>query len=210
MVTAVIATIGESEHLAPLVEQLLAEGAEVQLLVNRADAKVPSFADERVQRIDLFGQTIYQVWNWAIRETRGPLAILNDDVRLDAGALPAVLDAMAADENLVAVGFDYEQLPARRLRYCTGTYSQHGISGCAFVVDADRCPLVDEQFEWWGGDDDLMVSIEAAGGSMAVLEGAHVEHWSGTTSRHHDWIHDAVLRDRERMLAKFGRDPLGR
>lgn len=205
MVTAAIATIGESEYLGPLVAHLFAEGVErVWLLVNRADADVPRFYDPRLMRINCFGQTIYQEWNWAIGNTSGPLAILNDDIELLPGALAAVEAALVADVELVAVGFDYEQLPGPRLRYTTGTYRLNGISGCAFMVDADRCPLVDEQFEWWGGDDDLMLAIEAEGGRMGVLEGAHVLHYSGTTARNHPWIHDAVERDKARMLAKWG------
>lgn len=205
MTTAAIPTIGQSEHLPALVAGLLDEGVDwVWLLVNRPEADVPGFDSDRVARVDLFGQTIYQGWNWAIRNTLGPLAILNDDIALGPGALGAVAAALASDDQLGAVGFDYEQLPLLRLRYTTGTYRHHGISGCAFMVDAARCPLVDEQFEWWGGDDDLMYTIAEQGGRMGVLEGAHVLHWSGTTARNHPWINDAVVRDRERMLAKWG------
>lgn len=202
--SAAIATIGESDHLPALVERLLADGAApVWLLVNRDGVELPAF-DERVGRVDLVGRTIYQVWNHAIAHASGPLAILNDDIELGAGALAAAVEVLQEYE-LTAVGFDYECLPGPlRLRPTTGTYRLHGISGCAFVVDSDRCPLVDEQFEWWGGDDDLMMTIEKEGGRMGVLEGAHVLHWSGTTARNHEWIPEAIGRDQARMLAKWG------
>lgn len=200
-----IPTIGMAPQLPALVDRVYADGADhVVLMINRPEA-VMGTLDVRAGRVSLPGWSIYAEWNWAITNyVDATVVLLNDDVELAPGALGAVVAALASEADLVAVGFDYQHLPAVQLRYCRGTYREHGIGGFAFAVKAARCPLVDEQFEWWGGDDDLMYSIERAGGLCAVLEGAHVTHVAETTAIHFPWTHEARARDRARFLAKWG------
>lgn len=214
---ALIPTIGEATQLHDLVDQLLEEGVEeVILTVNDPAARV-RFFDHRVVVVRLHG-SIYAGWNFGINYGRASsgasrtstghiVALLNDDLELAPGALEAAARMMLDERDAVVVGLDYRadspELPSGLLNV-QGTYRHGGVHGCALLVDAKRTQLVDEQFEWWYGDDDLVFSVMADGCGVYLAEGCRVRHQGEATASNHPWTHEAKIRDRERFVEKWG------
>lgn len=210
-VVAVVPTIGEAPQLPTLVDRLLADGVDaVLLLVNRlgADVRV-ALSPGRVHRIDHRG-SIYDSWNMGLDFAKALDAValvVNDDVTLAEGAARLVERAFSLDPGLAVVGFDYRCQPGEefRLDYVQGTYRHGGIAGFAFAVDPTRTDArVDERFEWWYGDDDLMFQVHADGLGLAIARTACVQHVAETTSSRHPWTYEARARDTVRFQEKWG------
>jgi GT2 family glycosyltransferase len=220
MTVPVVAAIPTLENLAglkPLVEALLSEERVAHILVQ--DNGLPSegrrwvlersvsFPDGlRVARDDCAGLGIYQMWNRAWQQTLDSYAdayllILNDDVTIGTGLVGALASALDNDAGLWIVSPDSRaeftpNVTQRETRGVHGTFRHAGIAGWCFMLQA-RCrwegvPPIDERFKWWGGDDDLVFSIEDKGGRAAVLDGVGVAHPHETTARNHAWCHEAA------------------
>lgn len=210
-----IPTIGESHLLKPLVDDLLADSAidHILLLINQPDVELDDMpASDRLYIALTDGPSIYPGWNTAIRSgalVNAWLAILNDDIAFMARNTVSQTAQLLCDyPQYVVMGFDYTNTrPADPLepRRVHGSYRMGGIGGFAFMVDTSRCPEVDEQFEWWGGDDDLFFQVEDGGGRLGIATGLTVSHVAETTASKHAWTFDARDRDRERLRAKWGK-----
>jgi hypothetical protein len=162
------------------------------------------------------GQNISQQWASAFRLARKlsipRVHIFNDDVVLNSASIPAMTALMHANPHVGICGYDYhierslERVAFERLHYVSGTYREGGIGGFAFCARTDG-PTPDEQFEWWGGDDDLVWQYEASGNwRCAVAIGVPVRHPEPETSAiTKPELAAAKSRDRERLLAKWGR-----
>lgn len=203
---AVIPTIGEAPQLRGLVAELLRADVEVLLTVNRPDVTLPPFPP-LVWRIDVPDTSIYHGWNLGLglaRTRRCRVAILNDDIVLEPGALTDVARLMDDARDVAICGFDYTQSCLRQLRPVEGSYRHGGIGGWAFIADPTRCPDADEDYEWWYGDDDLFFTVADAGHGLAIAEGCWVTHQGETTARNHPWTDKAKLRDLARFTAKWG------
>lgn len=176
--------------------------------------------DNRLVVIDAAGMRIYAMWNlgarlaWAF--VGGPdlthdVAFLNNDIRFGRGTL-ATLSHVLRQEELGVVCPDYQRALDRpgipSTERVSGTYRHGGIAGWCFMVRGEVMAEfggVDESFEWWAGDDDLIFSIEKAGWPVAIVRGLPLEHDGEATVRHHPTFHAAKKRDLERCLAKWGR-----
>lgn len=215
---AMIPTLGESEHLEGMLDSLLEDPSldEVWLYLNDIERQWPVHFFERGRRlvlVDADRWPIHRMWNHAIERARcapqgAELAILNDDLTLSENMVWRVVGAMRGDPDVWIASPDYRagalDTKGATLRDVHGVWWRGGIAGFAFVVRADRVPNVDEQFEWWGGDQDLVLSIERAGGRAAIVQGVSVVHHSSTTANRHEWTQHAAARDRERIVAKWG------
>lgn len=206
-VLAVIPTIGESPLLPDLLHLLGEEKVDVLLLINRDGVVFTTPATTNV--LWLPGLSIYREWNLGVgiaqRAGYDVAAILNDDIELAPGALRRAA-GLLVDSSMVAAGLDYFDGAADRqpaLRQVRGTYRHGGVGGFAFLVKPEFYLGVDEQFEWWGGDDDLMFQYEAQGHTVGIADGCPVTHVSETTARRHLWTYEARARDRERFEAKY-------
>lgn len=144
--------------------------------------------------VDAKGWPFYGMWNEARREAyargRDVVALLNDDICLGAGGLRLVCDVLLAHPEVGLVGFDYTRSPSETtdpeagLRVVSGTPRRGGIGGWAFALRADLWPTigpVSEAYHIWYGDDELFCMVEDAGLSLAICEGAGVEHETSTT-----------------------------
>lgn len=210
---ALIPTVGEAWQLPTLVDRLLAEGVDqVLLTVNEnPPPKLPLMNGPRVAIIPLSG-SIYAGWNFGIRYARandvgGWVALLNDDLELAPGALVAAARYIDDDPTVAVVGLDYRsdapEAPTG-LRKVSGTFRHDGVHGCALLVDANKVREVDEDFEWWYGDDDLVFKAEQDGWSVALAEGCRVTHQGEATAVKREWTHMAKIRDRQRFIEKWG------
>lgn len=208
-IIAAIPTIGRSPLLKPLVAALLEDGGvdEVLLICNEPEALLDIPGSPRIVRVNLQERSISKWWNWAIRYASvdgSLLALLNDDI---AFTVPWAVSRAAGlfDDNhdIVVLGFNYG-LPGSGIRYVEGSYRHYGVGGFAFMVDTQRCPLVDEQFQWWGTDDDLFMTVVQQGGKLALAMELTVEHVAETTAITEQWTYEARALDRERFVKKWG------
>lgn len=210
-----IPTIGMAPQLPALVEECNAAGAYTNLYVNREDVDVPFHG--AAARYAFLGCTIYQCWNYAIKYAAqcgyDALAILNDDITLHPDALTMTAKLLLEADDVVIAGLDWlkRDCPPQLVR-CHGGAMYGGVGGYAFVVKPDRCPLVDEQFIWYYGDDDLFLTTERQGGAVATAWGCGVDHSPRTTSRHFpefDELGEIVQGDMALFRKKWGRRAIG-
>lgn len=165
------------------------------------------------------GMTIYQMWNmgWGLSlllDSEVNLAILNDDLTLPAKFLSRLAYALRF-RGVGLVYPDYE-LPMALDRGTVdalvptiGTYKDFGMCGWAFMVRAelranDTLPPIDEQFEWWCGDDDLARQLMLSGWIQAKVLGVGFEHIGEASSRDRPEVELMKGPDIERFKQKYG------
>lgn len=218
-----IPTIEAFHTLRPLVHRLLRDRAVTQLLIldngHKASAArrwLYSIGDDpRVEVLNTRGDSLYRMWNdaWTRARYRGfdYLAVLNDDIVIPDGLIGHLAAALDDDPGLwlvapewtrpLSAGVDItgDVLPVR------GTQRHGGISGWCFLVRVDvPVPPIDEQFEWWCGDDDLAEQVHRAGGRIGIVEGLPLDHEAETTARRHSWTYRAKWDDARRYEEKYG------
>lgn len=214
-----IPTLGKSPLLWSLLESLLDDDVDEVWVYDNGMAnddrerlwKVGEASGDVIMANSAQGESLYGMWNRAITDARdiygeANLAILNDDVRLAPHTMLYLATALrTSDIGIVCPNYQ-RPLSARgrfeyTLRFVHGTYRNGGIAGFAFMVRAETCPLIDEQFEIWYGDDDLVAKIEAQGQRACIVEGLPIEHEESTTLNQTDWVPAAIARDRDRWAA---------
>lgn len=214
-VLVAIPSIGHSDCLWPLIDVLRQEPEVARIVVydnspsGVMEPAVDLVAD--VVYVPMPGQSIYVEWNSAICEARRLgweyVALLNDDIMLPAGAMTEMAAALEADPGLWLVCPDAGlgaaiHRPPKQVEMVQGTWSQGGVCGFAMMVRAASCPLVDEDFEVWYGDDDLVEKILAAGGRCGRLKGLGVCHETSMTVNSTPGVLEAIGRDRARWTAR--------
>lgn len=212
-VIAAIPTCGKSEYLSQLVSDLVIDSGvdEVLILATNGVQHLDVPHSSKIARVDCPEQNISSWWNRAIRYAQTEssptaLALLNDDIRFPlSNSVSQAAAVLWAHPELVVLGFNYGHI-GKGIRYCTGSYRNHGIGGFAFMVDAHRCPAADEQFVWWGSEDSILQDVELQGDKMAIALSLPVEHTAETTAATMSWTHEARAQDRDRFAAKYGRD----
>ena len=168
----------------------------------------------RIELVDASGWRLYRMWNEGVRRARAEtpacdLAILNNDLRLGPRFLASLSDALRADASLWAVSPSYDGTPSPGVELVRGTCKDGGLAGFAFMVRGEAFDdfSFDEDFEWWFGDDDLVAQIEHHGGKVGIVGDTWVIHVDGGSqtmiSRVPD-VYEQLLRDYERMVAKWG------
>jgi hypothetical protein len=158
--------------------------------------------------------SLYGVWNQAMAIARYdggecPIAvILNDDIEIPTGSINLMIEALRKFPDYAVVGGDWQTtnldpVEGAPLAQSYGSMRTGGVPGWAFACRADRCK-VDEQFEWWAGDDDLLHQAMEDGWRIGVQLGAPVRHPEPETSAskfpHLDAAKD---RDRLRLVEKW-------
>lgn len=223
----VIPSIGISRRLYGVVAAALASEAEMTLVIENqtvdGEKHKPTAREQMFERygscepkLTLIGapsKSLYGVWNMGLdyaRMSQDPIAvILNDDVEITSTAINLLGEALRQRDEYAVIGANYftrflDPVPEADIREVNGTYRKGGIGGFAFACRADRC-RVDEEFEWWGGDDDLVNQAMQAYWKIGIHEGAPVRHPEPETSAiHFPELLAAKDRDRIRMRAKWG------
>lgn len=171
--------------------------------------------DGRFTVVDAPGLGIYSMWESGIQRARDAgadhVAVLNNDLRLAPQTIERLNAALDEHPDVWVSYPDYEH-PASHaaaeggIRYTSGTFRHDGMAGFCFMLRVAPLtwrPLIDPQFRWWGGDDDLAFEIEARGGRQARVLGLGVTHYGEGTARHHDGL-DGIT-DLHRVVAKWSR-----
>ena len=155
--------------------------------------------------------SIYQMWNlgWTIYPN-SHLAILNDDIYFLPSTLTLLSNALSFMPDLAAICPDYnrsitEGIDNPTTQLTTSTFGRNGLAGFAFMLNtALPIPKVDENLQWWYGDDDLVYNIERAEYRVAKLLGVPVEHRQGSSSSLDPTIPGKKEQDRLYFNQKYG------
>lgn len=123
--------------------------------------------------LDLDEINIHRWWNVGIRVCTAHgaryVAVINDDVRLDADTLPTLLGAMTATRAALATpgsaGHVTDPSP-----HLTRT-----LIGSCWLLDTETGLRPDERYRWWYGDDDLDLRARRDHGGIATAD-CHFEH----------------------------------
>lgn len=180
-----------------------------------------SLRDGRFEYVQADGLGIYEMWGqgfrWAKREGASAVAFLNNDIRFGPDSIESLRRVITQNADVAIAYPDYDlsgpdgqYWPSERpaFRLTSGTYRHGGMSGFCFMLRTDVVdwdPLVDPQFQWWCGDDDLAFNIEERGYTQARVLGLWCEHLNEGTARHHPELAELKGQDMERCLAKWGR-----
>lgn len=170
--------------------------------------------DERFVIVDAAGMGIYEMWRCGLDvATEDYVAILNNDIIIAPGTFE-VLNKILDDDQRVWIAYpDHRRTIAQGvalngIEFTKGTYRHGGMCGWAFMVRRERMdwrPWVDPQLRWWGGDDDIVFTVEKRGGLMARAVGLPVDHYLEGTARFHDWLHEQKRKDLAYLRKKWNR-----
>lgn len=156
--------------------------------------------EEKITVIPTHGMKLYAQWNWAMQIAQAlsfdTVTISNDDLEIDNNLIQKLEDALFSDEDC------WVTYPANKSQYnklgftmqTRGTKADGGMDGCCFMVKVDAMyqglPLIDENFTWWGGDDDLAMNIERLNKKQFRVLNAWVDHQNeGTVSASDEFAH---------------------
>lgn len=219
MIQAAVFFRDHLEMTADLVNSL--DGADMIHLFDNGseDDIVPLLGDNLDSRkIQLWwtpGMTLSEMWNKAWQAASAgqvsvDLAILNNDIQVEPGFLASLSTALHSDDNLWAVSpesrfylnFDKptgEIIPVDKVGI-------GGMAGWAFMVRTEKWTnhLVDPQFEWWYGDNDVAAHVLSNGGKIGMVEGLTCNHLTSATWIDHPELHSRTDVDRELYVAKWG------
>ncbi len=209
---------------------MLNEHDEIWILDNSDEdrSKYPHWGlGDRLKVIPCEGLTIYQMWNLAWMQALESsfeqeeaqevnLAILNDDISIAPFPFLATMRHWLRDNpETAAVCPDYGRRVAQGFyasnaaETVSGSFKDGGLCGWAFMFKAEwhithDVPLVDEQFEWWCGDDDLFRQLGMKG-KLRRIPGLPLDHVGGLSEVQRPELQLAKGRDIERFVAKYGR-----
>lgn len=227
---AIIPFKDEPERTIRVAEWVIEEGVELYLYDNGSTPESLGEVLEAVGDNSLVsalccpGFSIYQMWNHGWRRARNAakgepvnVAFLNNDIWYCVDTLAILAERLRERENAwivypnynkdIAEGIDPGQ--AREMRQTHGTYAQGGMGGSMFMIRGelldDPLPPIDEQFEWWCGDDDLVRQVALHGGKQYRIIGLPLYHENEATASNgqNDWTHQAKGRDMERLNKKY-------
>ena len=138
------------------------------------------------------------------------VAVLNDDLRIPKGTLPALSDALTYHKGTIAYPDQSRSLKKghNSVERRRGPYNLHyRMSGYCWMLNGDAGLRLDEKLVWWYGDDDIEWRAAELGGTVRV-GGTYVEHLSpnGSTNSDPDLAKQTGI-DRATFIAKWGKPP---
>jgi hypothetical protein len=161
---------------------------------------------------NLYDHAIYRMWNVGTRSARKKgateIAILNDDITILPGTLPAMAEALRSDERTAVVypdiRADFSGPHWTGLESTVGTWGADGMTGFCFMFKAELpLPAFDESYGWWYGDDRFESDVRAAGYGVARVTGIPIRHTAnGSASRDWERLGPLVMQDRARWEAR--------
>lgn len=210
---AVIPTRGVEGHVEALVRQIQQQGEARKVVVcdNGCNRRVRNWLDsqEIVEVIDCPDMGIHEMWNagwdWVLaRYNRANIAFLNDDIVISEAFLSRLGRTLRSNPILAVVGPNYDRRPVDGVvmvdGICAGRYDgTGGLSGFAFMVQAETPYRFPEDMKWWYGDNDLVMSTLASGLKVGIVTSVDVTHVDGG-SRTGDWDSMAEQLSKDRAV----------
>lgn len=163
--------------------------------------------------VDADNMSIYQMWNEGIRwgqRCKEDAAILNNDLILGERFIDQLQEGLSSDGNWAAVCGNYDdRTDSDKVVEVKSTFKNGGFAGFGFAVKSrlfgDKIDFIDENFQWWFGDDDLVASVEKAGYKNGLVIDAHMEHIQEGTARHYAGeLSERIKKDMVYMEEKWG------
>ena len=193
-IAAVIPTRYHPPELADLQRMLAADRIRVYLMES-----------------EQYGHRIHAMWNAGVQMARAAgateIAILNDDVALLPGSLPALRDALRTRPN-AGVVYPSEKspwgvlAPTGTVEETAGTWGAGGMTGFAFMFKAELGIPFDEGFGWWYGDDAFEEAVRARGLRVCRVLGVPARHSpNGSSGKRWTELAPVIDADRKRWEA---------
>lgn len=183
----------------------------------------PSFLEQlssdfpRFIPINAEGKTIYEMWDWGFNLAEGAdhVLFLNNDLEMHPQTIVHLNKALASNDNVwisypdYSIKVTYPGFAGDLTNYkiTRGTFRHGGMSGFCFMLKKSKInwsPLVDPQFIWWGGDDDIAFEVEKRGGQQVRVLSLPLTHLIEGTARHHD-LGAQKAKDLKAVIRKWGR-----
>lgn len=156
--------------------------------------------NEKITVVNTRGMSLYAQWNWGITTATGlsydAVVISNDDIEICDNLVQKLEAGLFSDDDCwVAYPANPSQYNEDAFTMKTkGTKADGGLDGCCFMLKTDAIrnglPLIDENFIWWGGDDDLVNNIYQKDKKQLRVLNAWVSHQNeGTVSASDQFAH---------------------
>ncbi len=202
----VIPVKGQQQFTDAVLLQLMAQGGYDDVFVyDNAEMDEEQFglrgseADEHWPRHNIHiipakGLNIHEMWNLGIKEaiSRNPrcnIAILNNDLELGEDFLKRLADGLRAHPQIAAVCPNYDgRVFPEKVQAVKGIAAGRmdgtgGLAGFAFMVRGEifaaGCPLFDEGYHLWYGDNVFLDELDKADASYGIVRDCTVVHIGG-------------------------------
>lgn len=227
----VIPVKGQHHYTDALLDQLLEQGGCDRIFIFDNDARddpyYPAGLTRGVEVIPAAGKNIHEMWNAGIKRAlaespRCNIAVLNNDLVLGDDFLARLAAGLRAHPTIAAVcgNYDGRHFP-EQIQQVKGVAAGRedgtgGFAGFAFMVRGEifaaGCPMFDEQYEIWYGDNDFTMTLDAGDAVYGIVRDATVVHIDGGSKTAGDGkgkrlrpeLAEAAERDRARFEAKWG------
>lgn len=221
-VAAVIPMKDRAELTAAVLARIAGEADRVFVMDNGSTdrAAVDALAGGSVEVVDCAGLNLHQMWNRGLDLAlalgdRVDVAFLNNDLEVGDGFLPGLSAALRSDRRLLAVCPNYDDRPGSGVLPVEGICGDRydgtgGLAGFAFMVPGEMFragfPRFDESLDWFFGDNDFVLSVQAFGGRLGLAADVPCRHIGSQTTGSSTGaaLGDAFERDKATFLAKWG------
>jgi GT2 family glycosyltransferase len=204
-VRACIPTIGLSPDLDNLVEYLRHKIDRVELYVNSPEVPDHVGVYEAHKNVYVFhrpGLNIYHEWNEGVRcggEAGAYVLVLNDDIVVPDGFEISLHDALDGQPDYALLGVAgtsaVNQPPYSVTPVSHQAGNRYAFSAWAFIARPSMWTKINESYEIWYGDDDMIWEANARGHKVGMLHGLGVEHHVSTSIGKSAWTIEAAGRD---------------
>jgi hypothetical protein len=160
---------------------------------------------------------IYAMWNMGLRIAMGMtefpyVAFLNNDIDFDPGPFFEDLRVCLDLEPTVGIAYPGNGDPNAQHSFATvGTKKDGGMVGHAFMLRSklmdEGLPYVDENLQWWYGDDFMEMQVRALGYQVVKLPWLRCDHENEATASNaanKQWTDEAKVRDTEYWYRTYG------
>lgn len=168
-------------------------------------------AGPRFTCIPAADKTIYEMWDEGFYCSRfsDHVLFLNNDITMHPDTVITLNSVLETRDDYWIAYPDYNchNRTATSTRITKGTYRHGGMSGFCFMLKTKKIswsPLVDPQFIWWGGDDDIAFTVEKHGGKQVRAIGLPIQHLNEGTARHYN-LGEQKKKDLDAVIKKWRR-----
>lgn len=127
--------------------------------------------------------------------------VLNDDLRMAAGAVDRLNAGLDTDPNIWATYPDFQGLTTPQLPVVVttgGSPTGRSHTGWCVCHRGEKGMRYDEAYEFWFGDDQIERDIRNAGGQVAAVNGVKVVHLAPDVAvQRSPLLQAAISRDRQ-------------
>lgn len=191
----VIPTLYKSpKTLHALIDQLQTEvGVHKVYIYNNTEGNLPIKEGGKVRVFPSPGRTVYEMWNdakwyinYAFPDKEKNIAFLNDDIAIIPNTMYKLESMLRKYPDVAIVYPDHRTSILLQVEpeidYTDTTAGGGGMTGYCFMMKGELdIPPVDQNFQLYWGDDDLVKQTIKAGYRVARVNGLPIEHGGSVT-----------------------------